>query len=73
MQNLQTLEITCGSGLAREEAVTFNTKLAATPITQKRRFHPRQKRHRPVPQRKSVHEQGDQDDDRDRYAEKEQQ
>ncbi|QAY92948.1 hypothetical protein CUN63_25050 [Pseudomonas sp. ACM7] len=39
----------------------------------KRRFYPRQKRQRHVPQRKSVHEQGDQDDDRDRYAEKEQQ
>jgi hypothetical protein len=43
------------------------------PDDKKRRFHQRQKRQRHVPQRKSVHEQGDQDDDRDRYAEKEQQ
>ncbi|KJZ34476.1 hypothetical protein VC34_28510 [Pseudomonas fluorescens] len=73
MQNLQTLEIYCGSELARDSGLTVTINPNISPLIQKRRFHPRQKRQRPVPQRKSVHEQGDQDDDRDRYAEKEQQ
>ncbi|PQP00328.1 hypothetical protein C5612_22800 [Pseudomonas frederiksbergensis] len=51
-----------------------NTKSVNTASQKaKRRFYRRQKRRRPNASKGSVHEQGNQNDDRDRHAEQEQQ
>ncbi|KJZ63869.1 hypothetical protein VD17_20430 [Pseudomonas fluorescens] len=47
----QTSAIQCGSELARDGGLTVTINPNISPIKQKRRFHPRQKRQRHEPQR----------------------
>jgi hypothetical protein len=60
----------CGSGFAREEAVTANINVTAE---NKNAAPTKGRSGRGTSLKRSVHEQSDQDDDRDWYAEKEQQ